>query len=403
MNEILSNKTIILGVTGGIAAYKSAELCSSLVKAGAVVHVVMTESATHFVGAATFRALTGRQVITSIWDEPEEYEITHVSLPERADAFLIAPATANILGKVASGLADDMLSTMIMATKAPVIFAPAMNCNMWENPVVKGNVDRLVSLGYRFVKPEVGRLACGMEGAGRLAGMDEILRALAESLQAKNDLAGVSILVTAGPTQEPIDPVRFIANRSSGKMGYAIAQAAAHRGARVVLVTGPTSIPTPCGVEVINVLTAAEMLSAVQSRMADVQVIIGAAAVADYTTKVVEGSKIKKADFGLVIELEPTKDIMAEMGREKAGRILVGFAAETDDLLKNARGKLESKNLDLVVANDVSKPGIGFGSDENEVTIIGADGSSWESPRAAKSEIAEAILDRVKGLCKREK
>jgi phosphopantothenoylcysteine decarboxylase/phosphopantothenate--cysteine ligase len=358
----------------------------------------MTEHATQFVGPATFQAISGRQVITGLWDEPEEFEITHVALPDRADALLIAPATANIIGKVASGLADDMLSTMIMATKSPVIFAPAMNNKMWENPIVQANIQRLTSLGYKFVEPRVGRLACGVEAIGRLADPNDIIRALESAIRAPQDLEGVAIMVTAGPTQEPIDPVRFIANHSSGKMGYAIALAAAERGAQVILVSGPTSVSLPSNerIEHVRVQTAAEMLDAVMKYLPKVQVVIGAAAVADYRPKVVSGNKVKKSDFGLVLELEPTKDIMAELGRKKGSSILVGFAAETENLIGNSRKKLESKHLDLIVANDVSQPGIGFGSDENQVTILGADGSVWESPRASKTEIAERILDRVR-------
>ncbi|HEY3297721.1 MAG TPA: bifunctional phosphopantothenoylcysteine decarboxylase/phosphopantothenate--cysteine ligase CoaBC [Armatimonadota bacterium] len=394
----MNGKTIILGVTGGVAAYKAAEICSRLIKAGACVNVVMTEHAAQFVGPATFRALTGQQVLTGLWDEPKEYEITHIALPDKADAFLVAPATANIIGKVASGIADDMLSTMIMATNAPVIFAPAMNNKMWENPIVQSNVERLRSLGYEFVDPGIGRLACGVEAVGRLAETDEIICAVEDSLRAEQDLAGMNIMVTAGPTQEPIDPVRFIANRSSGKMGYAVARDAARRGARVVLVSGPTSLAIPHGVEFIGVRTAAEMHDAVLKYLPEMNVVIGAAAVADYRPKAAGESKIKKSDFGLVIELEPTTDIMAELGHLKGSCILVGFAAETENLLAYAKKKRESKHLDIIVANDVSKPGIGFGSDENQVTIIGADGSTWESPRTSKKEIAERILDRVKDL-----
>lgn len=396
MNETLSGKTIILGVTGGIAAYKAAEICSTLVKSGATVHVIMTEHATHFVGPLTFRALTGNQVITGLWDEPSECEISHVSLPDKADVLLVVPATANILGKVASGIADDMLSTTIMATRAPVIFAPAMNFKMWENPVTKANVERLESLGYKFVNPEIGRLACGEEGIGRLASITKIIDAVVECLERKQDLSGVSILVTAGPTQEPIDPVRFIANHSSGKMGYAVAKTASERGAKVTLVSGPTSLSVPPNVDVIRVQTAAQMLDAVMKRLTDVQVVIGAAAVADYTPKSPGKSKMKKSDSGLALDLAPTKDIMAEVGKKKGKRVLVGFAAETENLIKNAKAKLESKNLDFIVANDVSKPGIGFGADVNEVTIISKTGETQDLPRMSKLEIANKILDLIK-------
>lgn len=392
----LAGKTIILGVTGGIAAYKAAEVCSTLVKSGATVHVVMTEHATRFVGTVTFRALAGTQVITGMWDEPREYEITHVSLPDKADLMLIVPATANIIGKIASGIADDMLSTMVMATTAPVILAPAMNCKMWANPIVQANIERMKSLGYIFVDPGEGRLACGTEGVGRLAPIKRIAQAVLDSLFPKRDLEGASILVTAGPTQEPIDPVRFIVNRSSGKMGYAIAEAAAKRGARVILVSGPTSLAVPAGVEVVEVRTAAEMFDAVMERLPDAQVVIGAAAVADYTPKSPGAEKMKKSEASLALELTPTKDIIAEVGRRKGERILVGFAAETGDLIENARAKLTSKNLDFIVANDVSRPEIGFGSDENEVTIIGRKGDVQELPRMSKIDVANKILDRVK-------
>jgi len=396
MSDGFSGKNIVLGITGGIAAYKAAEICSALVQGGASVHVVMTENATKFIGPLTFRTLTRNQVIASMWDEPREYDIAHVSLSDKADALLVVPATANILGKVASGVADDMLSTTIMATKVPVIFAPAMNWKMWENPIVQANVEKLKSLGYIIIEPECGRLACGAEGTGRLAGVGAILKTLADVLARKQDLAGISILVTAGPTQEPIDPVRMIVNRSSGKMGYAIAQAAGDRGAKVILVSGPTSIPAPANVEFVSVQTAAEMLDAVMKRLSKAKVVIGAAAVADYTPKSPNKDKVKKSDAGLTLDLTLTKDIMAEVGAKRGKRVLVGFAAETGNLLKNAKSKLAAKNLDFIVANDVTKPGIGFGSDENEVTIIARDGSVREVPRAAKIEVAHIILDHVR-------
>ncbi|MDI6827657.1 MAG: bifunctional phosphopantothenoylcysteine decarboxylase/phosphopantothenate--cysteine ligase CoaBC, partial [Armatimonadota bacterium] len=292
--EVLKGKTVILGVTGSIAAYKAAEICSLLIRGGAIVHVVMTENATRFVGPVTFRGLTGSQVITGLWDEPREYEIAHVSLPDKADVVLIAPATANIIGKIASGIADDMLTTMIMATKAPVVIAPAMNYKMWENPIVRANVERLKSQGYHFVGPKTGRLACGVEAVGRLASPEAIIQAVVECIRRSQDLEGVRIMVTAGPTEEPIDPVRFISNRSSGKMGYAIAQAAANRGAKVTLISGPTVLTPPAAVEVVHIRTATEMLEAVLSRLSDIDVVIGAAAVADYTPKFQASEKIKK-------------------------------------------------------------------------------------------------------------
>ena len=398
MEDILNGKSIVLGVTGGIAAYKAAELCSALVQGGADVHVIMTQNATQFVGAVTFSALTGHQVITSMWDEPREYEIAHVSLPDKADLLLVAPATANIIAKVANGVADDMLSTTILATKAPVIFAPAMNWKMWANTVTKQNVQKLTALGHTFIEPECGRLACGEEGRGRLASLGTILKTVNEVLSRKRDLEGVTILVTAGPTQEPIDPVRMIANRSSGKMGYAIAQDAAERGARVILVSGPADIPVPPGVELVRVQTAAEMLDAVMKRLPDAQVVIGAAAPADYTPKSPRAQKIKKSDQALTVELEPTTDIIAEVGRIKDRRIVVAFAAETENLIENAKKKIAKKNADFIVANDVSRTDIGFGADENEVTIIGSDGSVHEVPRISKREVGNRILDLIEEM-----
>ncbi|MFA6665926.1 MAG: bifunctional phosphopantothenoylcysteine decarboxylase/phosphopantothenate--cysteine ligase CoaBC [Armatimonadota bacterium] len=393
----LSQKRIILGVTGGIAAYKAAEVCSALVKLGACVHVVMTEHATRFVGPVTFRALTSQAVITGLWEEPQEHRITHVSLPESADLVLVAPATANIIGKLAAGIADDMLSTMLLATTAPVLIAPAMNCNMWANNQVQENVNRLKSLGYTFIEPEEGRLACGAEGAGRLASPETIVRAVEDSLFPLNDFEGTTVLITAGPTEEAIDPVRFITNRSSGKMGYAIARAAKERGAKVILISGPVSLPAPPGVELVSVRSAAEMLSAVQCRLPQAQVVIGAAAVADYTLKNPGKNKIKKTGGNLTLELAPTADIMAEAGEAKGDKLLVGFAAETENLIENAQKKLKKKHLDIIVANDVSKPGIGFGADYNQVSIVDNTGAE-PLPRMPKAEVAHAILDRIKKL-----
>lgn len=396
MEDLLAKKNIVLGVTGGIAAYKAAELCSALVQGGADVYVIMTQNATRFIGPVTFRALTGHQVITSMWDEPREYEMAHISLPDKADLLLVVPATGNIIGKVASGVADDMLSTTIMATKAPVVFAPAMNWKMWANPITKQNVQKLTALGYTFIEPECGRLACGDEGRGRLASLGSILRTVNEVLSRQHDLEGVTVLITAGPTQEPIDPVRMIVNRSSGKMGYAVAQAAVQRGAKVILVSGPTSIPAPAGVELVKVQTVAEMHDAVMNHLPDAQVVIGAAAPADFTPKSPADQKIKKGEGGLTVELVPTTDIMAEVGRAKDGRILVVFAAETQNLVENAKAKIERKNADFVVANDVSKPDIGFGTDDNEVTIISRDGSAHELPRMPKLQVGNKILDLAK-------
>lgn len=392
----LSGKTIILGVTGGIAAYKSADICSRLVKGGAIVHVVMTENAAKFVGPATFRALTGQPVIIGLWDEPAEYEITHVSLPDKADAALIAPATANILGKAANGIADDMLSTTIMATTAPVIFAPAMNVKMWNNPIVQANVTKLQSLGYRFVMPASGRLACGTVGVGRMADPVTIVKMLEDVLAGRHDLNGMKIIVTAGPTVEPIDPVRFIANRSSGKMGYAIADAASKRGADVTLISGPVQIPPPLNVEFVQVQTVAEMCDAVLSRFDDADILIGAAAPADFTPAAPRPGKIKKTgNGGLSLKLVQTTDILAEAGKRKKTQVLVAFAAETENMMANAQEKMSRKGADFIIANDVSKPGIGFSSDDNEVSIISADGAVRHLPKMPKTKLADVILDIV--------
>lgn len=392
---VLSGKTIVFGITGGIAAYKAAEVCSGLVKSGADVHVVMTRNSRRFVGKVTFAALTGNTVITDMWVEPTERDIEHVSLSDRADLVLIAPATANIIGKIASGVSDDMLSTLVCATAAPVIIAPAMNCRMWRNRVTQANVERLKSIGYEFVGPDTGRLACGEDDVGRLAPPDEIVKAVVERLSRGKDLAGVSVLVTAGPTREALDPVRFISNRSSGKMGYAVAEAAAERGASVVMVSGPTALDAPKGVEVVRVETAAEMLAAVMERLPGARVIIGAAAVADYRPESFSVEKVKKTGGALKLNLAPTVDIMAEIGKSKGGRVLVIFAAETERLVENAKKKLASKNADLVVANDVSNRGIGFDSDFNEVTILDAKGGESKVPRESKRGIANRIIDRV--------
>lgn len=392
----LTGKTIILGVTGSIAAYKSAEVASALVKLGADVHVIMTESACKLIGPATFRALTGKPTITSMWDEPETAEITHVSLPEQADLMLVAPATANVIGKFANGIADDMLSTAAMVVRCPVIIAPAMNCNMYTNPVVVGNMDRLKNLGWQFVESEEGRLACGEEGIGRLADPAVIVREVVSILKGgKKDLAGARVLVTAGPTREPVDPVRFVSNYSSGKMGYAIAEAAARRGAAVTLVSGPTELPDPANLQTIRIQTAQEMLDAVIGRLPEADIVIAAAAVADYRPAKQSKSKLKKQNDWLQLELERTEDILKTIGESKGRRVLVGFAAETDNLLENAQRKLDEKNLDLIVANDVTDPGGVFGSETNVVTFLPRKGDCVSLPRMSKREIANAILDYI--------
>ncbi|MCX6346311.1 MAG: bifunctional phosphopantothenoylcysteine decarboxylase/phosphopantothenate--cysteine ligase CoaBC [Armatimonadetes bacterium] len=393
---VLSGKKIILGITGSIAAYKAAYLASALVKRGADVYVVMTKNAKEFIGEATFWSLTGNQVISGIFDPPTKPEITHVSLPESADLLLVAPASANIIGKIANGIADDMLSTMAMVVRCPVIIAPAMNVNMYTNPIVVANMDRLRQHGCIFVEPGVGRLACGDEGVGRLADPDLIVQFVEESLMGgPRDYSGVKILVTAGPTQEPIDPVRYISNRSSGKMGYAIAEMAVARGAEVTLISGPTELDAPANVEIVRVKTVREMFDAVVDRAGDVQIFISAAAPADFTPAVVKDQKIKKSTR-MTLDLDKAEDILAELGKHKDGTILVGFAAETENLENYAQEKLRKKNLDLIVANDVSPGSETFGSDSNQVTLLSAAGDRVQWPRMSKREVANGILDYIK-------
>ena len=396
---MLQGKVIILGVTGGIAVYKAVELLRLLTKAGAAVHVVMTKSATEFVTPLTFQTLSGHPVHQELFNLISEQQIGHISLAERADLFLIAPATANFVGKIAGGIADDLLTTTVMATRAPVLIAPAMNVNMYRNPIYQENEERLRKLGYLFVSPVCGMLACGYEGEGKLQTPEVILEEAIAALTPK-DLAGQRILVTAGPTREEIDPVRFISNHSSGKMGYAIARQARLRGAEVTLVTGPTSLEFPCGVEVVRVESACEMRDAVLGRLESADVVIKAAAVADYRPTVRAGSKVKKTADALAIELEKNPDILAEIGKRKEGRLLVGFAAETDDLVANATLKLNSKNLDMIVANDVSQEGAGFNVDTNIAKLLFSDGRIEELPMMGKDRMAGIILDRVAGLRK---
>ncbi|MBT1075609.1 bifunctional phosphopantothenoylcysteine decarboxylase/phosphopantothenate--cysteine ligase CoaBC [Geobacter grbiciae] len=396
---MLNGKQIILGVTGGIAVYKAVELVRLLTKAGADVHVIMTRSATEFVGPLTFQTLTANPVHTEIFNLIAEREIGHIALADRADLFIIAPATANVIGKIAGGIADDMLTTTVMATRAPVLIAPAMNVNMCTNPIYRENEEKLRRHGYRFVAPVKGMLACGWEGEGKLQDpaiiMEEAVCALT-----RQDLAGERVLVTAGPTLEEIDPVRFISNHSSGKMGYAIARAARRRGAEVVLVAGPTCLDDPWGIETVHVCSAAEMRDAVMERVAASTVIVKAAAVADYCPKSRAAGKIKKSADAMVLELEKNPDILAEVGRVKGDRVLVGFAAETNDLVENARKKLTGKNLDLVVANDIGQPGAGFNVDTNIAKLLHRDGHVEELPLMGKDEMATIILDRAAGLRK---
>jgi phosphopantothenoylcysteine decarboxylase/phosphopantothenate--cysteine ligase len=391
---MLKGKKIILGVTGGIAAYKAAELVRELVRSGAEVFVVMTRSAQAFITPLTFQALSGNKVTTELFSLIEESEIGHISLADRAELLVIAPATANIIGKVAGGIADDMLTTIVMATKAPVLLAPAMNVHMWENPICQENIQRLRSRGFHFIDPEAGELACGYEGKGRLAEIPAIVEEI-RSILSPRDLAGETLLVTAGPTEEPIDPVRFLSNRSSGRMGFAIARAARLRGARVILVSGPSALLAPSGVKSIPIRTAVEMREAVLENLPLVSVLVMAAAVSDYRPKTASSGKIKKDQAELTLPLELNPDILREAGQRKEKRLLIGFAAETESLLANARKKLAEKNLDLIVANDVGRPGAGFAVDTNLVKLIDRSGKIEELPLMSKEDLADRLLDRI--------
>lgn len=395
---MLQGQCVVLGVTGGIAAYKAAELLRLLVKAGAEVHVIMTRSAQEFVTPLTFQTLSGNPVHTELFNMIQEQEIGHISLADRADLLLIAPATANIIGKVANGIADDLLTTTIMASKAKVLFAPAMNSNMWDNPLYRENQEKLESLGYHFIAPAYGELACGWQGQGKLPDPQEIFRC-AQDLLCSRDLEGKTVLVTAGPTREEIDPVRFLSNYSSGKMGYAIASAAHRRGAKVVLVSGPVNLPEPGGVETIRVSSAMEMHEAVMAEAEHADLIIKAAAVADFRPTARGEQKVKKGNSAtMMVELQRNPDILAELGENKGKRVLIGFAAETEELLKHAREKLTKKNLDMIVANDVTQEGAGFDSDTNIVRFLSADGKVEELARMSKDSVAGILLDRASVL-----
>ena len=393
----LAGRTVVLGVGGSISAYKAADLCSKLVQEGARVLPILTRAALRFVGPATFWGLAAEPVSTDTFDEPFPGEIGHLHYAELAELFVIAPASADLLARLAVGLCDDMLTSALTANRAkPVLVAPAMNTDMWEHPATQANRRTLEGRGYRFLEPGVGRLAEGVVGAGRLAEPPEIVRSVREILAQKQDLAGASVLVTAGPTREPLDPVRFLSNRSSGKMGYALAEAATARGARVTLISGPTVLPAPARVDVAHVETAAEMEEAVLARAQGADVIVQAAAVADYRPARPAAHKIKKSEGPRQIALEPTNDFSVTLGQAKRpGQVLVGFAAETERLEENARAKLAAKNLDLIVANDVTRPGAGFDTDTNIVTLIAADGTATPLPQMPKRAVADAIWDRV--------
>lgn len=387
---------VVLGVTGGIAAYKACELLRILQKRGIDVYVVMTQNACRFVTPLTFETLSGHPVAVDTFDRPQTWEVEHIALAKRADLFLIAPATANIIGKMACGIADDMLSTTVMATRAPVMIAPAMNTGMWENEATQHNLRTLASRGVQIVLPASGHLACGDSGAGKLEDVAVIAERALEALGRTRDLEGLRVLVTAGPSREALDPVRYVTNRSSGKMGYAIARAAAQRGAQVTLLTGPVALEAPQGVQVVPFTTTQELLERAQELAAKQDVLIQAAAPADYRAQEVAPQKIKKnSGEPLVLTLVENPDVAAALGRcKRPDQVFVGFAAETNDVLAHAQGKLERKNLDMIVANDVTLPGAGFDVDTNVVTLITRD-EAVSLPLMRKDEVADRILDQV--------
>lgn len=391
---MLKGKKITVGITGGIAAYKAAELVSGLVQNGTVVNVIMTDAARQFVQPLTFATLAGNAVYTSMFDERYTGEITHLDLAQKADLLVIVPATANIIAKAAHGIADDLLSTVILATGGLVMICPAMNTVMYNNPVVQQNIAKLRQLGYYFVGPASGSLACGTSGLGRMKAPQEILQAI-KQIFTGGDLAGVKVLISAGPTLEPLDPVRYIANRSSGKMGYHLAEVAMERGGEVILVSGPVQLPAPAGVQLVKVETARQMHQAIIENFNAVDVVIKAAAVTDYRPKQIAAEKIKKNEDQLLLSLQKNPDILAELGQLKQHQILVGFAAETNNLEQYAQAKLKNKNLDLLVANNVSMPGAGFDVDTNIVKIFCQNGTVTELPLMSKRAVASRILDLV--------
>lgn len=397
---MFENKNILIGVTGGIAVYKTASIVSFLKKKGANVKVIMTKAATEFVTPLTFETLSKNPVTTDMFAKKDNYDVKHIELAKWADVAFVCPATANIIGKIASGIADDMLSTVLMATKAPVLIAPAMNTGMYENPFVVENISKLKKHGYFFVESGTGVLACGDVGYGRLADEEDLIFALENVLCKKKDLLNKNILVTAGPTKENIDPVRFISNNSSGKMGYAVAKAAALRGANVTLVSGPVNINAPKGVKVISITSAEEMHKMVLSEAASSDVVVKAAAVADYRPAKVSGEKIKKGG-DMKIELIQNPDILKELGNDKpCDKILVGFCMETNDLLKNAEKKLKEKNLDLICANNLFDENAGFAGDNNTITMLFKNGDKKEIPNMSKFDVANLILDEIALLLK---
>ena len=392
---MLTNKHVLLGVTGGIAAYKACQLASSLVKQHAAVNVIMTRNATEFVTPLTFDALTHTRTVTDTFDRQHSYEVEHISLAQKADLLIIAPATANMIAKLANGIADDMLSTTAMACTCPKLIAPAMNTNMYENPAVQRNIRRLKEDGWEVIEPDSGHLACGTSGKGRLPDPEVLLEAVDHAIAQPKDMKGLKVLVTAGPTQEALDPVRYLTNHSSGKMGYAIAVAASQRGADVTLVTGPTALEKPGYMILVPVISAEDMYQAVVSRAADQDIIIKAAAVADFRPATVASQKIKREGNELVVRLQPTYDIAAALGKMKrADQRLIGFALETNDEQQNAKDKLERKNLDFIVLNSLRNEGTCFQSDQNQISIITRDGQQ-DYPRKPKCDVARDIIDQL--------
>lgn len=398
MNAQGERKCVVLGVTGGIAAYKALEIVSRLSKVNVDVNVIMTKSAMEFVTPLSFQALSHNAVIKDMFEEPKTYEIQHIALAKKADLIAVIPASANIIGKVAHGIADDMLSTTIMAARCKVMFAPAMNTAMYENPILQDNIKKLSQLGYYFTEPDSGHLACGDSGKGKLADVDRIYDDILMMLESNKDFQNKKVIVTAGPTREDIDPVRFITNHSSGKMGYAVARAARNRGAQVTLISGPVNIKPPSGMKVINVSSAREMYENVIEQFDDCDIVIKCAAVADYRPETKSPIKIKKSDDDMSIKLVRNPDILFELGKRKKDQILVGFAAETDELIKNSEKKLEKKNLDMVVANDITIKGSGFNSDNNTVRILTKDKQCLCLDNKPKNDIANSILDCIKNI-----
>lgn len=398
---MLSSKNIVLGVTGGIAAYKAVDLVSRLRKLNANVYVVMTEHAKAFVTPLTFQSMSQNYVVHDMFEEPKTWDVEHIALAKRADLFVVAPATANVIGKVAHGIADDFLTTTLMATPAQVVFAPAMNTGMYCNPITQKNIQSLKDLGYQFIEPGSGRLACGDVGAGKMAEPADIVDYIVDFFKPKEQpLAGKKVLISAGPTVERIDPIRYITNRSTGKMGYAIAQKALELGAKVTLVSGPTQLTPPAGVEFVAVQSAQDMYDAIMAVMEEQDLIIKTAAVADYRPNIVSDRKIKKADGELELKFTRNPDILKTIGERKTHQVLIGFAAETNDVLTYAKRKIEQKHLDLIVANDVSASGAGFGTDTNIVTLIDREGKVTALPQMTKLEVAEVILKKAVSFMK---